>query len=72
MQLKCLTKHEARLRQRALTCVDQEQNSIDHCETTLDLATEVGVTRGVDNVDDHIAEVDGGVLCENGDALLAL
>ena len=70
--LECLAQHEPGLRQRALGGVDQENNTVDHHQRALHLATEIGVARGVDDVDDHVAAVHGGVLRENGDALLAL
>ena len=40
-----LSEDEARLRQRALRGVDQEQDAVDHGERALDLAAEVGVAR---------------------------
>ena len=41
-------------------------------ERPLDLAAEVGVAGRVDDVDQRVAVVDGGVLGEDGDAALAL
>ncbi len=72
-----LAQHEPRLRQRALGGVDQQHDPVDHRQTTLDLTAEIGVTRGVDDVDDDLGAVglttvDRGVLGEDGDALLAL
>ena len=77
-----LAQHEAGLRQRALGRVDQEHDAVDHRQAALDLATEVGVARGVDDVDRHRTSLDGlggsagvadrGVLGEDRDALLAL
>src|SRR5699024_7487447 len=62
----------------ALGRVDEQDDTVDHGQGTLDLATEVGVTRGVDDVDNEVAAVlagtlaaHGGVLGQDGDALLA-
>ena len=81
--LEGLAQHEAGLRERALGGIDHEDDAVDHRQASLDLATEVGVAGGVDDVDgDAVFQaeslrrgatiVDGGVLRENGNALLAL
>ena len=74
-----LAQHEPGLRERALARVDEQDDPVDHGETALDLATEVGVAGGVDDVDRHrlalgggSGVVHGGVLREDRDALLAL
>ena len=72
-----LAQHEAGLRQRSLGGVDQQQHPVDHGQPALDLAAEVGVTRGVDDVDDRHAAVGvfavhGGVLGQDRDALFLL
>src|SRR6478735_8775344 len=78
-----LAQHEAGLGQRALGRVDEEHDAVDHRQAALDLATEVGVAGGVDDVDgDAVGEaavlgglagvVHRGVLREDRDALLAL
>ncbi len=72
LQLERLAQHEARLRQRALARVDQQQHAVDHRQAALDLAAEVGVAGRVDDVDLRPAVADGRVLGENRDALLAL
>ena len=64
-QLQCLLQHEARLGHGTLRRVDQQQNAVDHLQNTLDLAGEVGVTRGINNVDLIIFR-------QNRDAALAL
>ena len=71
-ELQRLLQHEARLRHGALGRVDQQQNAVDHLQNTLDLAGEVGVARGVDNVDLVVFIVYGGVLRQNRDAALTL
>ena len=63
---------EARLRHGALSGVDEQDNAVDHLEDTLDLAAEVGVARGIDNVDLGVAVADGGVFGEDRDAALTL
>ena len=81
--LEGLAQDEAGLRQGAFGGVDHEDDAVDHRQASLDLAAEVGVAGGVDHVDGDAvlkaqglgggaAIVDGGVLGENGDALLAL
>ena len=67
-----LAQHEPGLRQRALARVDQQHDAVDHGQPALDLAAEVGVAGGVDDVDRHPAPVDRGVLGQDRDALLAL
>ena len=48
---EALAEHEAGLRQRPLGGVDQQQDAVDEAQPALDLAAEVGVARGVDDVD---------------------
>ena len=72
LQLERLAQHEARLGQRALAGVDQQQHAVDHRQAALDLAAEVGVAGRVDDVDLRPAVADGRVLGQDRDALLAL
>ena len=76
LRLQRLAQHEPGLRQRTLARVDQQDDAVHHRQTALDLAAEVGVTRGVDDVDRDGPAVEGvlhgGVLREDRDALLAL
>ncbi len=51
LRLERLAQHEARLRKRALARVDEQHDAVDHAQAALDLAAEVGVARGVDDVD---------------------
>ena len=77
-----LAQHEPGLGQRTFRRVDQQHDPVDHGESALDLAAEVGVAGGVDDVhgDRSAGDVDGrlagvphgGVLREDRDALLAL
>ncbi len=71
-RLERLAEDEARLRQRALARVDEQQHAVDHRQRALDLAAEVGVAGRVDDVDLRVAVADGRVLGEDRDALLAL
>ena len=66
--LERLAEHEPRLGQRALGRIDQQQHAVDHGQRALDLAAEVGVARRVDDVDEDVVVVDGGVLGEDRDA----
>ncbi|MNQ85212.1 hypothetical protein D3C85_1003670 [compost metagenome] len=50
--------------------VDQQQYGVDHRHYTLNLATEVGVAGGVDDVDVVAVPVDGGVFRQNGNTAL--
>ena len=71
-RLERFAQHEARLGQRTLAGVDEQQHTVDHRERALDLAAEIGVAGRVDDVDLHVAVADRGVLREDRDALLAL
>ena len=72
LRLERLAQDEAGLGQRPLGGVDQQQDPVDHGQAALDLAAEVGVARGVDDVELDVAVVDRGVLGEDRDPLLAL
>ena len=67
-----LAEHEACLRQRSLVGVHEEEHRVRHAQHALHLPAEVGVARGVDEVDLHAAVLDGAVLREDRDAALAL
>ena len=74
-----LTQNETGLGKRALGGVDKQNHTIDHGQCALNLSTEVGVAGGVDDVNNKVFAVlagalpaNGGVLSENGNALLAL
>ena len=69
-QRQCLARDEAGLRHRTLDRIDQQQHAVDHRQHALDLAAEVGVARGVDDVDVGVAPADGAVLGKDGDAAL--
>src|ERR687883_8224 len=68
--LERLAQHESGLGHRAIDGVDQQQAAVGHVEHPLDLAGEVGVAGRVDDVQLDAAEPNGGVLGQDGDALL--
>ena len=70
--LEGLAQHEAGLGEGSLRGVDQQEDAVDHGQAPLDLAAEVGVAGGVDDVDLDPVVDDGGVLGQDGDALLPL
>ena len=75
-ELQRLAKHELGLRHDAFLGVDQQQAAVDHAQNTLDLAAEVGVAGGVDDVDPGLARravpQHARGLGQDGDAALAL
>ena len=72
LRFERLPQDEARLRQWALARIDEQQDAVDHRERPLDLAAEVGMPWGVDDVDLHALPPHRGVLGEDRDALLPL
>ena len=71
-RLQRLAQHEARLRQRALGRVDEQQRSVHHRQPALHLAAEIRMTGRVDDVQLDALVVHRGVLGEDRDPLLAL
>ena len=71
-ELKRARQDESRLRHRTLGRVNEQDNAVDHLEYTLDLAAEIGVSRGVDDVYFRIAVLHGGIFRHDGDPALAL
>ena len=65
-------KHETRLRHRAFEGVNHKEDAVGHIEHTLDLAAEVAVARGVDDVNLVVAVAYRDVLGEDGDAAFTL
>ncbi len=70
--LEGLGDHEFGLRQRPLGGVDQHQRAVHHVEDALDLAAEIGVAGGIDDVDPGVLPNQRSRLGEDGDAALAL
>ena len=50
LEIKSFFKNKSCLRHAALEGVNKEQNSVNHGEDSLNLAAEIGMTRGVDNI----------------------
>ena len=67
-----LAEHELGLRHRAFDGIDEDHDAIDHREDALDLAAEIGVAGGIDDVDPRVLPDQRGDLGEDGDAALAL
>ena len=65
-------RHETGLRHRAFDGIHQQQHRIHHRQNALDFATEIGVSRGIDDVDVIVAPVECSVLGQNRDPALAL
>jgi hypothetical protein len=75
--LERLAQHEPGLRQRPLAGVHEQEYTVHHGQSALHLAAEIGVARGVDDVDRHAGLARGyvahrGVLGQDRDALLPL
>ena len=70
--LQRLADDELGLRHRPFGRVDQHDRAVDHRQDPLDLAAEIGVAGGVDDVDADVLPDHRGRLGENGDAALAL
>ena len=68
---ECLVHDELGLRHRALGRVHQDEHAVDHAEHPFDLAAEVRVAGGVDDIDAHAAPVDRGALGQDRDAAFA-
>ena len=67
-----LLEHVAGLGQRPLGRVDEQEDRVDHQQRALHLAAEVGVAGRVDDVEPDPGVVDGRLLGQDRDALLAL
>jgi hypothetical protein len=63
---------ESRLRHGAVERVDDEQHAVDHAQNPLDLASEIGVTGRIHDVDLRAVPANSCILGEDGDSPLAL
>ena len=54
------------------TASTSSTDPVDHIHYTLDFAAEIGMTRGVDDIDRSIPVEDSSILGEDGDTALAL
>ena len=66
------SQDEAGLRFGAFGGIDEHEDAVGHFEDALDLTAEVGVARGVDDVDLGALVGEGDVFGEDGDAAFAL
>jgi len=69
---KRLACYIPRLRHRAFDRIDKKKHGVDHRQNALDFTTEVGMARGIDDIDPIAVPADRGVLRENRDAPLPL
>jgi hypothetical protein len=72
MGLERLAQNEAGLRQRPLARIDEQQDAIDHRERALDLAAEIRMAGGIDDIDARAVPDDRGILGHDRDAAFAL
>ncbi len=69
---ECFFGYEARLRHWAVKCVNHQQHGIHHGHHALNFTTEVGVPRGINDVDTVVIPFDRGVFSEDGNPTLFL
>ena len=60
------------MRHRAFLRVDQQHDTVHHAQHAFHFTTEVGVSRGVDDIDMGAVVINGGVLGQNGNAAFTL
>ena len=70
--LQCFAQYESCLRLRAFIGIHHQNHAVHHLHHTLYLGTEVGVPRGVYNVDGIVIPVNGGIFCLNGNTFFTL
>ncbi len=70
--LERLAQHEPGLRQRTFGRVDQQHHAVDHRQRPLHLAAKIGVAGRIDDVDQDVVVVNGGVFRKDGDPALPL
>ena len=70
--LQSLLEHELGLGLGTTKGIHDKKHSVHHLHDALHLAAEVGVARGVDDIDMVFMPLEGGVLSLDGDALLTL
>ena len=67
-----LVEYEAGLGQRAFTGIHQQNGAVGHGQGAFNLPAEIGMPRGIDDIDAHILPHHRAVLGGNGDSALAL
>ena len=70
MQVEGFLQYELGSGEGALGGIDEKQDAVDHRQGPLDLSAEIGVPRGIDDIDLHAVVVDGRVLGQYRDAPL--
>ena len=69
---QCLHGHKLGLRHRAFGGVDQHKRTVNHRQDAFDLAAEIRVAGGVDDIDSDIVPFDRRAFGEDGDPAFAL
>ena len=67
-----LLGHEARLWHGTVHGIDEQQHGIHHRQDPLHLAAEIGMSRGIDDIDPIVPPAERRILGEDGDPALAL
>ena len=67
-----LLQNEAGLGHGAFVGIHNQKTAIHHAEHPLDFPTEVGVARGINNIDSNPVVINGGILRKNGNSAFAL
>ena len=70
--LQGLFKDKAGLWHWAIHCIHEEEDAINDQHHALNFTTEVGVARGIDNIDLYTRILNSGVLGDDGDTALTL
>ena len=62
---KSLFKHETGLRHATLKRVNEQKNRVDHLQNTFNLAAEIGVSGGVNDINFYVVIIKTGMLGKN-------
>ena len=72
LQAQRLAQHKTGLGHGAFEAVHQQKHAVHHLQNALHLAAEIGVAGRVNDIDLGLLIMNGGILCQNGDAALPL
>ena len=72
MLFQCFTQYVFGLRHRAFISINQQQYAINHGQYAFNLAAEVSMARGIQNVDFYAVVHNSGVFRQNGDTTFTL
>ncbi len=61
IQIQCLSQNKFRLRHRALICVHNKDNAVNHLKNPLNLAAEIGMARRINDVDFRTIIIDRSI-----------